>query len=306
MRALRCFSRMAILAAVGLAVVSAACTPQKPAAEAPRPKPRTAAQIAESMVGAKLSTMVYVDRVRGHPVALRVAALEELKSTFEGTGIEPLRDLLQAVIASTGIHREDKAVVVAQHSLEEAKVRAALESMIARSEPKGVWLDIGVPAAKLTVRGHTRVVALVEPGFVAVVPESLAKETLRLKGTGGFPEHKGKQAVIANVQEPSVTLRAPHAPEVPPTMQSARIEITLTSDGGADVLTVGQSTDASQAASDAATLTEEVERATSLRIAFIRVRVFKPVPFRAEGKEVKSDVHLTADEIEMLFRLLPR
>jgi hypothetical protein len=306
MGALRWFSRVTVLVAMGFVAASGGCTHPKAALEAPRPKPRNAAEIADSIVGAKLSTMVYMDRVRGHPIATRVAALEEVRSTFEGTGIDPVRDLQQAVVASTGIHRDDQVVVVAQHSLQEAKLRAALETMIARSEPPGAWLDLGVPAAKVTVRGSTRVVALVEPGFVAVVPETLAKETVRLKGTGGFPEHKGKQATITDVKEPSATLKAPHAPQVPPTLRSAHIEVTLTADGGADVLTVGQSTDVAQAAADAEALTEEVERATSIRISIIRVRVFKPVPFRAEGKEVKSDLHLTPDEIDMLFRFIPR
>jgi hypothetical protein len=306
MSALRWFSRMTVLCALGFAALTAGCTHPKPAVEVPRPKPRNAADIANAIVGAKVSTMVYMDRVRGHAIAARVVALEEVKSTFEGTGIDPMRDLQQAILASTGIHRDDQAVVVAQHSVDETKLRAALDGMIARSEPKGEWLDVGVPAAKVTVRGHTRVVALVEPGFIAVVPEALARQTVRLKGTGGFPENKGKQATITEVKDPAVTLRAPHAPEVPPTVQSARIEVTLTPDGGADVMTVGQSKDEAQAIADAQALTEEVERATSIRIAIVRVRLFKPVPFRAEGSSVRSDLHLTPDEIDMLFRLIPR
>ena len=79
--------------------------------------------------------------------------------------------------------------------------------------------------------------------------------------------------------------------------------ITLTSDGGADVALRAQSTDDVQAKADAAVMTAAVEDATSMKISIVRVQLFKPVPFRAEGADVKADVHLTAAEIDTMFRL---
>jgi hypothetical protein len=303
----RCATLLTALCLVaGLVATSSCATKPKPTVEAPRPKPRNAAELARAIVGAKVVTLAYVDRVRGHRLAEKIAALDDVRGALEGTGLDPIRDVDRACIASTGIHRDDRAVVVAQHKLTDAQLRSALDVLIARSSPPGAWIDVGVPAAKVTVRGHTRVVALVEPGFVAVVPEALAQEAKRFIGTGGFPDPKGQEATVSWVEDPSQTLRAEHAPNIPSTVRAARIETRLTPDGGADVLVEGQSTDDAQAASDAAALTAEVERATSIKISFVRVRLFKPVPFRAEGSLVKAEVHLTSDEIDMLFRFMPR
>jgi hypothetical protein len=298
-----------LLFAIALATFAAGalgCTPRKAPVEAPRPKPRNAAELADAIVGAKLSSLVYFDRVRGHAIAGKLVALEDVRAIFEGTGVEPLRDVERAAIASTGIHEDDQVVVIAQHKLAEEQVRASLQVMVDRTEPKGAWLELGVPAARVTMRGHERVVAMVEPGFVAVLPPHLASQALRFAGTGGFPDPTGPEAAITHVKEPSVTLRAARGPEIPPTLSSARIGVVLQADGSADIAVQARSTDAAQAAQDAATMTEEVERATSIKISILRVRLFKPVPFRANAELVESDVHLTPGELELLFRLIPR
>jgi hypothetical protein len=41
-----------------------------------------------------------------------------------------------------------------------------------------------------------------------------------------------------------------------------------------------------------------------VRVAFIRVRVFKPIRFFAEAERVKADVRLTAGEIDTLLGAL--
>ena len=38
-----------------------------------------------------------------------------------------------------------------------------------------------------------------------------------------------------------------------------------------------------------------------MRVSILRVRVFKPIPFRAEGTHVKSDLHLSPEEIDKLI-----
>lgn len=308
MALLRRIAAVLFAACLAVAVIgSAGCShPAKPPVEAPRPKPRNAADVAAAIVGAKVLTIVYTERARGRPIAAQIASLDQVRDTLEGTGIDPVRDVDRACIASTGIARGDLAMAVAQHKLTEQQLKASLDAMIARSNPPGAWIDVGVPAAKVTIRGHTRIIALVEPGFVAILPESLAKEAKRLAGTGGFPDPKGPEVAITRIDDPSTTLKVAHAPAIPPTMRTAKLETRIAADEGLDLLVEGQSTDDAQATADAAALTEAVERATTIKISIVRVHLFKPVPFRAEGSVVKTEVHLSPGEIDTLIRMMPK
>lgn len=294
------------LSAAGLGATG--CAGKQPIqAQAPKPKPRNADRLAVELSGAKLTSMLRMERLRGHALAPKLAALDDVRELLEGTGVDPVRDFERVFVASSGIHHDDKAVIVAEHKLSEDKLKAAMDALVARSQPSGAWVkDAGVPAAKVTLRGYPRVIAAVAPSFVVVVPEALAGELRRFEGTGGFPEQDGTATVITDVIEPAVTLRAPHAPRIPDTIKSARIAIELSSDGGADVAADAQSASPEQAIEDARSLTEAIERATTVKVAFVRVRFFQPSPFAAEGDRLKARMHLSEGELNTLLRFAPQ
>ena len=78
---------------------TAACGGAAATAEAPEaaaPKPRNAAEIARSIVDAKVGVLVYVDRTRSHPLGARIAALDLWQPVLEGTGIDPQRERQRA------------------------------------------------------------------------------------------------------------------------------------------------------------------------------------------------------------------
>ncbi len=309
------FRSVVLLLALVTPVVSSGCGasqgegPEVVAPPAPRPK--NAAEIARTIVGGRVGVMVWAERLRGHPLELRVRAMNPLRSMLEGSGIDATGDVVAAYVASTGVTRDDLVVAIVQHKLDEERARAGLNMMIARSEPRGEWITAStVPAARVTVRGQTRVVAIVEDGFLAILPESLASQATRFEGTGGFPDAEGPEVVIATALDPSRSLSASNAPPVPPTIRSSVARLRLAADGGVDVSSTADSTDPVQATSDAASLTASIDRATSLNLGIVKVRLFAPIVFRAEGAQVKSDTHLTQAEIDRLITLadtlLPR
>jgi hypothetical protein len=51
-------------------------------------------------------------------------------------------------------------------------------------------------------------------------------------------------------------------------------------------------------------MTEEVERATTVKVSILKVRFIDPITFRAEDEHVKSNRHLTPREIDQIFGLL--
>ncbi len=303
------FLRASALFALALAIAPLGCGAAPVAAPEvapePPPKARNAATIAWDIVHAKVGALTYVERVRGRPIAAKIQSLDLVRPYLEGTGINPERDLDRAFVAAPATDRADEAIVVAQHHLSSAQIRLALESMMASGRVTSEWIQgAPVPEARVTARGQTRILAIIDPDILVLLPEAHALEVGRFIGTGGFPEPEGPGAVFARAIDPANSVRAPRVPQVPATISSLQATITLGDDGGATIALEGPSASPEQAQADALALTRAVDDATSVRVAFIRVRVFKPIRFFAEAERVKADVRLTAGEIDTLLGAL--
>lgn len=279
--------------------------PQTPVTVEPvPPPPKDAAELARQMAGAKIGTMIRVERLRGHPAGERLVRFGQVGDVFEGTDVDLLRDASLAFIASTGITRDDTAVVVVQHSLAEERLRSAIEVIMKRSDPPGQWLEgTKVPAARVNVRGHERIIALPSSDFLVVLPMALASQVDAFEGPLKLTTWDGPEAVVAVVDQPSESLRAQHAPAVPKTISQAEVRLVLQPEGGLDIAADALSTTPEQAAADADALTQSVDRSTTMKVAFVRVRFFRKVPFRAEGDHVKADVKMSAQEVAQLLSM---
>jgi hypothetical protein len=308
-------SRWAVAVALALALplgaLASGCgatqtTPSEAPPPPPPPKPRNAADIAWDIVHAQVGAMIYVERMRGRPIAEKLGALDLFRPFLEGTGMRPEVDVDRAFIAAPSTHQPGDSIIVAEHRLSNDRIKRAVEFLFETRRLEGSFLDTGgsVPMARVTARGQTKVLALIEPNFVILLPEAHAPEATRFVGTGGFPDPTGKEAFVARAIDPSNTLRGPRLPTIPPTIKSAVTSITLTDNGGADVVATAPSTSAEQATADAAALSQSVEAAMSIKLAFVRIQLFRAIPFNAEGDQVKARVHLTADEIDSLFGAL--
>lgn len=270
----------------------------------PKPKPRDAQDIARGLAAGQVEVMVWADRVRSHPVGPKLAALDAWGPLLSGTGIDPHKDLDRAFVAAKSARDEEGAVMVAEHALPKERVDTAVESMIARSEPPGSWVEgLGVRAAKVTVRGRTRVVAIPTDKLLVILPEAVAPAAMKFAQSGGLRDAEGAEALVAVALRPAETLKAPRVPPIPETLGAARATLTLTADGGADIHVEAKSTTPEQATQDAAALSAEIDRATSVKISVLRVRFFEPIKFVAEGDKVVGDRHLTAQEIDRIIGL---
>ncbi|WP_050435462.1 hypothetical protein [Chondromyces crocatus] len=297
------------LLAIGHALFALSCggaptpPPEAPIAEAP--KPRNAATIAQEIAGGKVSVLVYAERARGHALSAQLAKLNLWGPVLDGTGIDPQKNLLRAFVTAPSVRAEREAVIVLEHDLTPEQLQTGLDTLRGRSDPPAVPLDgLGLPATQVTIQGHTRVVAVVEPSFLVVLPQDKASQAKRFLGTGGFPDPEGPEAALATALEPSTTLRVQRAPRVPETIGALSAGLVLEPDGGAQLVLDGVSQSPEQAQEDARHLTAEVDQATSFRVSIIKVRVFDPVRFTAEGDRVKAQRRLTPQEIDRLFGLL--
>jgi hypothetical protein len=264
--------------------------------------PRNAGALAVKAVGAKLTALIHVERLRSHPLAPQVAGMEAFGPVFDGTGIDPLEDVDRAFVAAANARDEKAVVAVAEHHVEPERINKALDTLVARSDGEGARLHtFGFPAALIVVKKRKSVVLAVTPTLLVVTSEAYASAASSLKDAGGLPEPTGPEALVADAEQPSTTLEARRAPAIPKTISHAHATVVLGDDGGADVAIVGDSSDPEQAKQDAADLTKAIEDATTVKISIIKVRAFEPVAFEADGSQVKAQRHVTQAEMQTLL-----
>jgi hypothetical protein len=300
------------VASVTLALASSGCGGAEPAPVTPEPaappKPRNAGEIAMQVAGARIGAIIHVDKAKGHRAATGLLRLPAVASALSGTGIDPLRDVDRAFVCAPHAREQRNVIGVLEHHLSDQEVRAALDKSVQRSRlthpDDGPIAGLPFFAVKLTIRNDPRAVALVEPGVAVVLPAERVGDAKRFIGTGGLPFAEGTEAAQLYAAEPATTLRAPGAPRVPPTIGVARGKVWLKEDGSVDVVADGTSTTPEQARADAEALTEAIADATSVRVAIVKVRLFRPVPFKADDTQVRGEVHLSPSEVDQMLSLL--
>lgn len=291
-----------LLAGLGLGCGGAAPEAQAPEAAAAPAKAKDAPLIAQSLVGGRLSALVFVDRVRGRPVAEQLLALGPVREVLAGSQLEPMRDLDRVFVTGPSA-AEQRAVVFAEHNVPSDRIPELVSEMVAKSEPKGEVIEAG-PHWKVRVerRGRKALVAFYEPNFVVVVPPDLADRVDAFAATGGLPGPTGEEAAKFAVAEPAASLRARGVPRIPESVSALGGDVFLPADGRVEVAVVGQSTP-ERAPSDARYLTDAIDDATSVSLGFVKVRAFRPVVFAPEGDRVTTRLQLSPDEVGQLLSL---
>jgi hypothetical protein len=275
-----------------------------PAAVEIAPPARDAHDIATRLVGAKITALIHVGRMRNHPLAPRIAKMDAWAGVFEGSGIEPLTDVDRAFLAAADARDQENAMAVIEHHVDAPKVKAALGRLVEQSGSEGRWLEgYDFPAARVKVRDRTSVVLAVTASLLVVTSDRLARSAAELSHSGGLPEPDGAEALSAEVAQPASTLKARGVPPIPKTLSHAHATVTLVDGGSADVAIDAESTDPEQARADAKALTKEIEDATTIRISIIKVRAFEPITFEAEESTVKARRRVTQGELETLLGL---
>src|SRR5262249_48340860 len=151
------------------------------------------------IVHAQVGAMVYVERMRGRPIAAKIQSLELLHQYLDGTGITPETDVDRAFFAGPAMNRGTESVTVVEHRLSNDRLKADIDMMLSTHRLEGEWLETGgnIPMARVTARGQTRILALIDTHFIVLVPEAHMAEIGRFVGTGGFPDPTGPESVIA-------------------------------------------------------------------------------------------------------------
>ncbi len=260
--------------------------------------------MAAKIVDAKVTMILYMERVRNHALAPRLGNLEAIGEAFQGTDIDPVKDVDRVTLAARTARSKEHAIAVAEHHVEPERVKRAIGQLVAQSGAEGRWLEsYPFPAAEVMVRDRHTAVLAVTPTLLVVTSPQHAKRAAALSESGGVPDPVNQAAIVADANEPSTSLDAPGMPPVPPTMHHLYAEVTLRDDGGADLAIDGESSTDTQAQADAAQLTADVEKASTVNVAFFKFKAFEPIVFTSEGTMVHARRTVSKTELDALLSL---
>ncbi len=287
--------------------LASACGPSTPEPEAPEPSEtalRDAHAIAARAVDAKVTMIVFMDRVRKHALAPKIGRLDVIGEAFEGTDVDPVEDVDRAFIAAQSARSSQDAMAVAEHHVEPERIKRAMTQLVEKSGDEGRWLvGYPFPAAQVLVRKKKTVVLAVQPKLLVVTSPKHARKAIPLQQSGGIPDPSNRAAIVADANQPSKTLKAPGAPPVPDSVHHIYAEVTLRDDGGADLKIDGESSDDDQAARDAAQLTADIEKASTVNLGVIRYQPVGTIQFTSEGKMVRARRRVSRSELDTLLSI---
>ena len=169
-----------------------------------------------------------------------LTALPEWKSFFEGTKIDPIADAEHLLIAGPQFRRSKNVTVWMEYKVSEADMRAAIDTLIARS-PKGSrarWLkDTPVPAAVAVAHGHKRIFVLV-PGkkLLAILPAGSNDQIAKVKSVKPFNSTSRAGIVIALDTPRNAFHGYEELVDVPKSFKWMRMIVTPQNDGSAGVV----------------------------------------------------------------------
>jgi hypothetical protein len=281
-----------------------------PASDAGPAEPVALAGSAGKMADANANVriLIYTDTVRGQPLGAQVgrllASVPQWRDFFGPGGLDPIRDFDRILIAGPQLRDSSEVLAVLQYNVDEPKVVAAVGDIV-RSDPQGgSWLDAGVPAATARADRAPRVFVISpQSRLVIVTPPSAAADAIhRARGHLGFPPAPGNEAIVAYVNTPwRMFIGLPVS--IPKSLQSARMTLTPTAQGGASIALQIRDSSAEQAQSDRDELWNAFRSnqfVPLLEIATGRLMV----SLQAHEDEIRGTVELTPQQVSFVLNLV--
>ena len=255
-----------------------------------------------------VSLILYTGRIRRHPLASKHAStltsIPQWNDFFGGTGMDPVRDTEWLLLAGPQFRDTSRVSVVLRYTVSEAKMRAAVNVLAARSQPPGTWAERnGVRYVKIHADRADRYVVMPQPRVLVVVPLDGLEQAVGLR-TARFPSGEGDgTAVLLDLKTPRNAFRGTPV-DIPATIAWVKLAFKLMPDGGADVRIDAEDASETAARQDATMLSEQVEKAAVIRVLFVQQRLFDSVTFRAEGTHVRAETHFTQSQLNTILSMI--
>jgi hypothetical protein len=255
-----------------------------------------AAERARAIIDAKVGALFYVGRIRGRPGVAKLTSFAHWQRIADKLGIDAIGDVDRAFACAAYSAADDSALLL-EHSLEEPVVLEAL--MRASGGALAPMVPTSFPSTTVDLRDRQVAVGIPRPGMIASVPGWAAQRFEELAGAGGLPNPRGIEAARFFALHPGQTLETP--PEWPPSIGASQAEIAFDDEGGANVLFQATSASPEQARLDAQTMEKTLDDLLHIDLEIIRIPIFDPIHFSADGNVVRMEAHLLASDVDWIL-----
>jgi hypothetical protein len=139
---------------------------------------------------------IAADVVRGHKSLARLFSdmlvkIPQWRELLGDTGLDPIRDFDHILMSGPQMRDARLIEVTADYRMPHARVRAAIERVMRRSDPPGEWLSHpDLMVGTLGDKGHRRVVLLPEKRMIVVLPAQAQDQIPRLKERRPFDRQR--------------------------------------------------------------------------------------------------------------------
>jgi len=259
-----------------------------------------------------VSVLVRMDHLRTHPIGKQFGAklvkIEQWKPFFEGTGIDPVRDLDALYAFGPRFHETSRVSAIIAHNKPDEAMALVMQGL-AKKFPGSEWIgDEEVPAFRANIDKADRVVVLL-PGGMIITPLDgekqsieLARQLVRKKKKVGDTLPKGDPDLIVSafLTKPSNVLTA-----IPEDLHDVHVTIRSRKDNGGVLDMDAKAKDEKHAKDDAEAVKKLIEGYVPKGfIGMIARKYVEGYTVVAEGDLVHVHHELDGDRIETVWGLL--
>ncbi len=258
-----------------------------------------------------VSVLVRMDHLRAHPIGkqlgAKIAKIPEWKPFFEGTGIDPVRDLDALYANGPRFYETSRVTAIIVHNKPDVAISLVLQGM--NTSFKGEWIgDDDVPAFRAKIDKADRAVVQI-PGGIIITPLDGEKQALEIahamvkkkkRASDMVPKGDSDLVLGAYMRKPSNVLTA-----IPDDLFDTNITIRIRKDNGTILDIDARAKDDAHAKDDALTVGKLIESAVPKGFVGVLARKYVAgYTIGAEGDVVRFHHELDGDRLETAWSLL--
>lgn len=268
--------------------------------------PASAAGDASKVAGKNPNVQVLIasERLRKHDLGSTfgklLTSLPEWATFFDGTGIDPVRDLDHVLLTGPQFRDFRKVVAVMDYNVSSKKIRDAMSVVVERSA--GSWVEPSpFPAAKITPafdRGERILAHVPERRLLVLLPDDAKDQLSKLKSMKGFA--KSPVGILVSLVTPARAFRGlPFT--LPQSLKVLRLSVTPKPEGAAELTLELLDGSPEEAREHAPELTRAIDSIRVLDLGLFKKTFIDHVELVADGAMIRGTLMITPRQLRFLL-----
>ncbi len=259
-----------------------------------------------------VSVLVRMDHLRKHPIGPqlgpRLLKIEQWKPFFEGTGLDPVRDLDVLYAFGPRFHETSRVSAIVAHNKPDEAMALVLEG-VSKKFPGSEWIgEDQIAAFRAKIDGADRVLVQLPGGLIITPPDGekqsldIARQLVKKKKTVASVLPKGDKDLIVSsyLTKPSNVLTA-----IPEDLHDVHVTIRALPDGGGRLDLDAKAKDEKHAKDDAEAVKKLIEGFVPKGfIGLIARKYVEGYTVVADGDVVRVHHELDGDRVMTVWSLL--